>query len=105
MALGYRENRDSLSSKKLVVYGVNDKDAVSARQWIEDEDLPFVVLLDPDWALGIAYGISDENGDRYVSNNSEGRRPAVVIDEYGNIAAYELDMNRVDQIETLISNL
>lgn len=105
MALGYRENRDSLSSKKVVVYGVNDKDGVSARQWIEDEDLPFVVLLDPDWALGIAYGISDENGDRYVSNNFEGRRPAVVIDECGNIAAYELDMNRVDQIETLISNL
>ena len=82
-----------------------EKEAVRGRVWIEDEDLPFVVLLDPDWALGIAYGISDENGDRYVSNNSEGRRPAVVIDEYGNIASCELDMNRVDQIETLISNL
>ena len=105
MALGYREHADKLDAKNLVVYGVNDKDAESARKWIEREQLPFVVLLDPDRRMGIAYGISDESTDRYVSNNAEGRRPAVVIDEAGRIAAWEPDMNNVDQIGALISRL
>jgi peroxiredoxin len=105
MALGYRENADKFSAKNLVVYGMNDKDAESAREWIEKEKLPFVVLLDSDRSVGIAYGISDTSSERYVANNAEGRRPAVVVDEVGRIAAWEPDMNSVDQIGTLISKL
>ena len=105
MALGYRENADRFADKNLVVYGMNDKDAESAREWIEKEKLPFVVLLDSDRSVGIAYGISDASSERYVANNAEGRRPAVVVDEVGRIAAWEPDMNSVDQIDTLISKL
>jgi len=105
MALGYREHADKMAAKNLVVYGMNDKDAASARAWIEKEKLPFVVLLDPDRSVGIAYGMSDASSERYVANNAEGRRPAVVIDEAGRIAAWEPDMNSVDQIDTLLSRL
>ena len=105
MALGYREHADKLAAKNLVVYGINDKDAQSAREWIEKEQLPFVVLLDPDRRVGISYGMSDTLTERYVANNAEGRRPAVVIDETGRIAAWEPDMNSVDQIDTLMSRL
>ena len=105
MALGYRENAVNFADKNIVVYGMNDKDAESARAWIEKEHLPFAVLLDQDWRVGIAYGMSEASAERYVANNAEGRRPAVVIDEAGLIAAWEPDMNTVDQIDALISKL
>lgn len=105
MALGYRENAEKLADKDIVVYGMNDKDAESARAWIEKEGLPFAVLLDPDWSVGIAYGMSDASAERYVANNAEGRRPAVAIDENGLIAAWEPDMNTVEQIDAMIARL
>ena len=40
MALGYRENADKFADKNIVVYGMNDKDAESAKAWIEKENLP-----------------------------------------------------------------
>ena len=103
MALGYREHAQGFPAKNLVVYGINDKDAESARQWVEKEELPFVVLLDPDRRVGIAYGMSDAASERYVANPADGRRPAVVIDEAGRIAAWEPDMNTVEQIGALLS--
>jgi len=102
MALGYREHAQEFSAKNLVVYGINDKDAAGARQWIEQEELPFVVLLDPDRRVGIAYGMSDAASERYVANPADGRRPAVVIDEEGRIAVWEPDMNTVEQIDALL---
>ena len=105
MALGYRENAEGFADKNLVVYGINDKDAESAREWIEKEQLPFSILLDHDRSVGIAYGMSDALAERYVANNAEGRRPAVVINESGMIAAWEPDMNTVDQIHSLIASL
>ena len=105
MALGYRENADKFAEKNIVVYGMNDKDAESARAWIEKEGLPFAVLLDPDWSVGMAYGMSEASAERYVANNAEGRRPAVAIDESGLIAAWEPDMNAVEQIDALIARL
>jgi len=105
MALGYRENAAKFDDKNLVVYGMNDKDTESAKVWIEKESLPFSILLDQDWSVGIAYGMSEASAERYVANNAEGRRPAVVIDEAGLIAAWEPDMNTVDQIDAMIASL
>lgn len=105
MALGYREHAEEFSSKNLVVYGINDKDADSAREWVEKEGLPFTVLLDPDRKVGTAYGMSDPDGDRYVANPADGRRPAIAIDEQGRIAAWEPDMNTVEQIGALLARL
>ena len=105
MALGYRENAEMFADKNLVVYGINDKDAESAREWVEKEQLPFSVLLDQDRRVGISYGMSEALAERYVANNAEGRRPAVVINETGLITAWEPDMNTVEQIDSLIANL
>ena len=105
MALGYREHAKEFSDKNLVLYGINDKDAETAREWVENEGLPFVVLLDSDRTIGIAYGMSNTEGDRYVANPEEGRRPAVVIDEEGRIAAWEPDLNTVEQIASLLSSI
>ncbi|SVC39512.1 uncharacterized protein METZ01_LOCUS292366 [marine metagenome] len=93
------------AEKNLVVYGINDKDAESAREWVEKEQLPFSVLLDQDRRVGISYGMSEALAERYVANNAEGRRPAVVINETGLITAWEPDMNTVEQIDSLIANL
>ncbi|MQF69438.1 peroxiredoxin family protein, partial [SAR202 cluster bacterium AD-804-J14_MRT_500m] len=92
-------------SKNLVVYGINDKDAESANQWIEKEQLPFSILLDSDRSVGISYCMSDLDSDRYVANSADGRRPAVLINEDGYIAAWEPDMNSVEQIDSLINGL
>ena len=105
MALGNRENAEMLADKNLVVYGINDRDAQSAREWVEKEQLPFSVLLDQDRRVGISYGMSEALAERYVANNAEGRRPAVVINEVGLIAAWEPDMNTVEQIDRLIAGL
>ena len=40
-----------------------------------------------------------------VAKAEEGRRPAVVVDEEGRIAAWEPDMNTVDQVAALIDSL
>ncbi len=105
MALGYRENAQLLADNNIVVYGMNDKDAESAREWIEKEQLPFTVLMDSDREVGIAYGMSAADSERYVANNADGRRPAVAIDAQGRIAAWEPDMNAVDQIGAMLSSL
>ena len=105
MALGYREHAQKFGSKNIVVYGINDKDAETSRQWVEKEQLPFTVLLDPDRSVGISYCMSDAATDRYVANPADGRRPAAVIDEQGCIAAWEPDMNTVEQIDALLEAL
>ena len=105
MALGYREHTATLRAKNVVVYGINDKDAVAARAWVEREALPFTVLIDSDRRVGIAYGMSNATSERYVANAAEGRRPAVVVDREGRIAAWEPDMNTVAQVAALIDHL
>ena len=84
---------------------MNDRDAAAAKAWVEKEDLPFTVLIDSDRTVGIAYGMSSAGSERYVAKAEEGRRPAVVIDEQGSIAAWEPDMNTVAQVAALIDRL
>ena len=105
MALGYREHAATLRAKNVVVYGINDKDAVAARAWVEREALPFTVLIDSDRRVGVAYGMSNATSERYVANAAQGRRPAVVVDREGRIAAWEPDMNTVAQVAALIDRL
>jgi thioredoxin-dependent peroxiredoxin len=105
MALGYRERAAGFAEKNAVIFGMNDKDAQTAQDWIQRESLPFSVLLDTDRSVGIAYGMSAADSERYVARPDDGRRPAVVIDEEGRIAAWEQDMNTVDQIEELLFKL
>jgi peroxiredoxin Q/BCP len=105
MALGYREHAPALSAKNTIIYGINDKDAAACQAWVEKEGLPFTVLIDADRAVGIAYGMSSAASERYVAKAEEGRRPAVVIDEQGHIAAWEPDMNSVEQVAALIERL
>ena len=71
---------------------------------MEREALPFPVLLDPDRAIAIAYGMSKAGDERYLANPAEGRRPAVIIDEQGIILKLLPDLAIVDgQIEVLAS--
>ncbi len=105
MALGYREHAQELSAKNVVVYGMSDKDAQKNQEWVEKQHLPFTVLLDKGREVGIAYGMSEAGAEQYVANAAEGRRPAVVIDEQGRIAAWEPDMNKVEQIASLLASL
>jgi peroxiredoxin Q/BCP len=103
MANGYKERAPLLAEKNAVVYGMNDGDAEAARNWIERENLPFSVLVDSDREVGIAFQRSKAGSERYVAWPDEGRRPAVVIDEQGRIAAWESDMNQVIQIEEMLN--
>ena len=89
----------------VVVYGMSDEDAQKNKEWVDKQHLPFTVLLDTGRQVGIAYGMSEAGSERYVANAAQGRRPAVVIDEQGHIAAWEPDMNKVEQIASLLASL
>ena len=71
---------------------------------MEREDLPFPILLDPDRSIASAYGMSKVGNEKYLANSSEGRRPAVIIDEEGMILKLLPDLATVDgQMEILAS--
>ena len=81
---------------------MNDRDAADAAAWIDRENLPFRVLVDSARSLGLAYGIAQPTVEKYVANNAEGRRPAVLIDEQGKVAMIFPDLRSVeDQAEAL----
>ena len=102
---GYRDNYEQFAGKNIAVYGVNDKSAESAREWIEREGLPFPVLVDPDRSMATAYGIARPDAERYVANNAEGRRPAVILDEEGTVVQVLPDLMTVDQQLEALANL
>ena len=62
-------------------------------------------LNDPDRRVGIELGMSALDGERYVKDPSDGKRPAVVIDEHSVICEWEPDMNHTDQIAKLLERL
>ena len=70
-----------------------------------DRRVPFAVLNDPDRRVGIELGMSALDGERYVKDPSDGKRPAVVIDEHSVICEWESDMNHTDQIAKLLERL
>ena len=105
MALGYREHAAKFTEKNVVLFGIHDGNLDAARQWVEKEQLPFAVLNDPDRRVGIELGMSSLDGERYVKDPSDGKRPAVVIDEQGVICGWEPDMNHTDQIAKLLERL
>lgn len=89
-------------AKGILVFGVNDRSQEASRNWVEQEGLPFPILLDPDRSIAQAYGMSKAGDERYLANPSEGRRPAVVIDEEGVVLKWLPDLATVDeQAETL----
>jgi len=72
---------------------------------VERESLPFPVLLDPDRTIALAYGMSKAGDERYLANPSEGRRPAVIIDELGNILKLLPDLATVDGQKEVLASL
>ena len=92
--------------RNILVFGVNDRDQESVRAWVEQESLPFPVILDKERSIAISYGMSKAGDERYLANPAEGRRPAVIIDEEGLILKLLPDLATVDeQSETLASLL
>ena len=91
-------------AKNILVFGVNDRSQEATRTWVEQEGLPFPIILDPHRFIAQAYGMSKAGDERYLANPSEGRRPAVIIDEEGIVLKLLPDLATVDeQIETLAS--
>ncbi len=69
---------------------------------MEREGLPFPILLDPERSIALAYGMSKAGDESYLANPSEGRRPAVIIDEDGRVLKLLPDLATVDgQTEAL----
>ena len=60
--------------------------------------------MDPDRSIGIAYGMSKADDERYVANRADGRRPAVIIDKEGVVITVLPDLMTVEgQMEALSS--
>ena len=91
--------------KNILVFGVNDRDQESARAWVEREGLPFPILLDSDRSIAVAYGMSSAGDERYLADPSEGRRPAVIIDEEGLILRVLPDLATVDRQKEILASL
>ena len=72
---------------------------------MEREGLPFPVLSDPDRSIALAYGMSKAGDDRYLANPSEGRRPAVIIDEQGVVLRLLPDLSTVDGQKEILASL
>ena len=90
--------------KGIQVFGVNDRDQESVQAWVEQEDLPFPVILDDERSIAIAYGMSEVGAEGYLSNPAEGRRPGVVINEEGLVLMLLPDLATVEgQLEALYS--
>ena len=86
------------------MFGVNDQEQESVRDWVERENLPFPVILDKERSIAMAYGMSKAGDERYLANPAEERRPAVIIDERGLILKLLPDLATVDgQTEALAS--
>ena len=89
-------------AKDIQVIGVNDRDQESVRAWVEQENLPFPVIIETERAIAVAYGMSKAGDERYLANPAEGRRPAVIIDEEGLVLRWLPDLATVDgQMEAL----
>ena len=105
MALGYRELASKFTAKNIMLFGIHDGSIDAAQEWVEKEQLPFAILNDPGRVVGLMFGMSDPHTERYVKDSSDGRRPAVVIDEQGVIIAWEPGMNDIAQIGSLLERL
>ena len=84
---------------------MNDQDQESVRVWLEQENLPFPVIIDDGRSIAIAYGMSTPGDERYLANPAEGRRPAVVIDEEGLVIKVLGDLATVDGQTEVLSSL
>ncbi len=72
---------------------------------MEREGLPFPILLDPERSIALAYGMSKAGDERYLADPSEGRRPAVIIDEQGMILKVLPDLATVDGQKEILTSL
>ncbi len=101
----YRDHFADFSAKNLVIYGMNDRSAEDAKAWVDRENLPFRILVDQERKVALAYGIAEPGGERYVANNAEGRRPAIVIDERGKVMKLLADLKTVEDQQTALAEL
>ncbi len=72
---------------------------------MEREALPFPVLVDADRSIALAYGMSKAGDERYLADPSEGRRPAVIIDEQGVVLKLLPDLATVDGQKEILASL
>ena len=69
---------------------------------MDEESLPFPVILDNGRAIAVAYGMSKPGDERYLANPSDGRRPAVIVDGEGLVLKWLPDLATVEeQVEIL----
>ena len=91
--------------KDIQVLGVNDRDQDSVRAWVEKENLPFPVIIDNERTIALAYGISKADDALYLTNSTEGRRPAVILDETGLVLKWFPDLATVEGQMEILSSL
>ena len=91
--------------RDIQVFGVNDGDQESVRDWVTKESLPFPVIIDNERTIAVAYGMSKAGDERYLTNPAEGRRPAVIIDENGAVLKWLPDLATVDGQMEILSSL
>ena len=72
---------------------------------MQRENLPFRIIHDPDRRIATAYGIAQPNAERYVANNAEGRRPAVIIDEKGSVLMVLPDLRTVEEQQQALARI
>lgn len=89
----------------MAVFGVNDRDQEVVQTWVEKENLPYPILLDPGRSIAISFGMSKAGDERYLANGSDGRRPGVVIDEQGTILKLLPDLASVEGQQEVLTSL
>lgn len=81
-ACAFRDNYEEFKKNNAVVIGISKDDTKSHSSFMNDYELPFILLSDPDFTVANVFGVVAEKsmfGKPYLGMN----RSTFIIDEYG----------------------
>lgn len=96
-ARGIRDAYASFERANLTVLGVSTQDAESHREFIEQEQLPFDLVVDADGALARTFGVDVTAG--------RAARDTVLIDEHGKVQKLWRGVSPNDHAERVLAEV
>lgn len=102
--MGFAESFESFKDKNTVIIGISKDSAASHKKFAEKNELPFILLSDPEHSTIEAYGVWQEK-KMYGKVSMGTVRTTFIIDENGNIEnimkKVKTDTNASDVLEYL----
>jgi peroxiredoxin Q/BCP len=100
-ACGFRDRHDEFVKRDTVILGVSRDSVVSHQKFVEKQELPFLLLSDPDGKVCELYGVLKEKnmfGKKYIGIE----RSTFVIDREGKIAKAYRKVKAVGHVDEVL---